>query len=382
MEIWGGAMQSVTLDDSYPEIGLRCITLDNLTIRHYQQRGIFMGGHNIHYVFIKNCLIRDSVFEGPETHGIYLSGGHWRDDYPPCSNIHVDNTTSCYSMGRHGIQFNGRFEYCSIKNSSFFHNEFAGISLIGCRDSEVKNNVIYGNNRQGIVLYDYDHNRFARHAMTGITIQNNTVVVGPHQWKKDNWHNNKPDNQPALLVNSNLGAIDPSFKPDGIHVRENIFVTPSDKSFEFYHDHDALAVRTLKNMFWAGPGANPSVHLKGKVYPLSTLENTAPLHYKDNTIEDPEFTQSPKYEFVDLSSSPTPYNFDDHKSEADLYSKTGTSEGVGAPLVPPPPPIQPVEPGEPHDPERPCEEAGPWGNERKPGHGHSGESEFPLGWQT
>jgi hypothetical protein len=122
LAVWGGNMHGIYLEDGYPKTGLKNITLDNITVRHAHQRGIFMGGHNIRDVIIKNCDVRDSVFDGPETHGIYLSGGHWRHDYG-VFDIQVLNTTVAYSFGRHAIQFNGRCRGMKIEGCTCYHAE-------------------------------------------------------------------------------------------------------------------------------------------------------------------------------------------------------------------------------------------------------------------
>lgn len=324
VDVWGGNMHAIYLEDGYPEVGLKNITLDRVRVRHYKQRGIFMGGHNIRGIYIKGCDVQDSVFDGPETHGIYLSGGHWRADYG-VEDVHVTNTKVAYSFGRHGIQFNGRCRKFHIEGCTLFHNEMAGISLIGVQDAVIRNNQIYGNNRQGIVVYDYDHNKFARHANRNIRIFENSIVVGPYQWKKDAYHNSQPTQCAAVAVNCNLGAF--GMKPKDIRIERNVIWTPTDRTFAFTNAWDALAVSVSENMVWAN-GDMPMVYAPSGVYDLPFLDKNATTHYRENIYEAPRFVQKPEYEHVDLTLGP--YNFENHVSEADLYSFEAYARGIGA----------------------------------------------------
>ena len=327
MEVWGGIMQSLELNDSHPEVGLKRITLDNITVRHQHQRGIFMGGHNIQDIIIKNCKVLDSVFDGPETHGIYLSGGHWRPDYG-VKDIQIMNTTVAYAFGRHGFQFNGRCIGLKVEGCTFFHNEMAGISLIGVQKALIRNNTVYGNNRQGIVIYDYDHNVDCRTANRDITISNNTVVVGPKQWKRDAWHNNTPDTMPAVAVNCNLGKYGKGLMPKNIVIENNLFRLPSDRVLAFSYEWDAKATTCRGNLIWCGPDTMPHVYAPTGVYDMPWLDKNAPKYYHDNVYEAPKFAKSPTYDFVDLSNGP--FDFRYHNTDANLYSSVAATLGVGA----------------------------------------------------
>ncbi|MFH1998650.1 MAG: hypothetical protein ABIK28_03170, partial [Planctomycetota bacterium] len=154
LEVWGGCDWTAHIDDSYPEIGVRNVTFNNLIIRYGAPRCLFMGGHNIDGVTIKNCVVRENMY-GDTTHAIYLSGGHWDGNYPPIRNVKILNNEVCYAGGRHCLQINGRFENVQITGNLLYHGELAGISLIGVQNAYVAENAIYGNNRQAIVLYDY-----------------------------------------------------------------------------------------------------------------------------------------------------------------------------------------------------------------------------------
>jgi parallel beta-helix repeat protein len=325
MEMWGGVMQGVHLDDSYPLTGLKNITLDGITVRHAHQRGIFMGGHNIRDLVIKNCTVTDSVFDGPETHGIYLSGGHWREDYG-VFDVSVSNCSVSYSFGRHAFQFNGRCRGLKVEGCTFKHAEMAGISLIGVQHAIIRNNTIYGNNRQGIVIYDYGEPQF-RHPNRDIKITNNTIYVGPHQWKKDHWHNSKPDLMPAIAVNCHLGQYGSGYHPKGIQITKNVLHTPSPTVLTYEQPWDATGTVVGENLIWAS-GDTPRVLHDGKIYDLPWLDKNASAHYRGNIYEDPRFLKNPEFEFIDLTN--TIFNFETHNSDANLYSPSAAALGYGA----------------------------------------------------
>ena len=301
------------------------------------------------------------------------------------TNIALDQCETSYSGGRHGVQLNGRFKGVTISRLKSWHNQRTSLSLIGCQDVDVLDSEFWGNNDQGMVIYDYfDHSNFdpsdpepfkaCHHPTKNITVANCTIVVGYQRWKKDMWHYHTPVNKPAVLINTNLGELFPDFRPSNIVLRDNIFMTPYTNLIEYGHSYDASATKVYGNMCHAKVG-EPEVRVTGKhTYDLAHLQSVAPSHYHTNTIEAPGFAQVPEYAYIDLVAQ-GPFNFAHHSSHAHLYSKKGFEDSKGAPV--PHPKIHvggtPVH-GQAETSETPSL---PW-EEREPGPGDSGEGGGPF----
>lgn len=350
--VYGGINQAVNLNDSYPEVGLKNITLEDVRVYYGAKWGIFMGGHNIEGIAIRNCKVRETCY-GDTEHGIYLSGGHWNGDYPPVRRVLLVGNTVCYSGGRHGIQLNGRFSGVSVISNTLYHNEMAGLSLIGCQNVAVKNNIIYGNNKQGIVVYDYVDGSYwnlndpeeeakwkaCHHRMENIVVENNTVVVPDHQWKKDPWHNNDPLKHPCIAVNSNCGALYKEFIPARVVVQKNVLVHPNGFMVDYGHDHDAVGTFFARNMMYGdalqgdGPFVRVPTHKKLKKYSIAWLEENYEKFFARNFVENPKFSNPPNFAFVDLTALES-FDFGTHISSAWLYSSVGQEKNVGA-IYPP-----------------------------------------------
>jgi hypothetical protein len=341
LEVWGGAMQAVHLDDSYPSTGLYNARLEDVTVYYGSPRGIFMGGHNISGVSLVRCKVRETCY-GDTTHGIYLSGGHWRGDYPAVKGTRIQDCEVSYSGGRHGIQLNGRFDGVLIKGCRSFHNQRTSLSLIGTQNVTVEDCVFWGNCDQGMVVYDYfDYGYFninepeefkaCHHPNKNILVRNCTIAVGDKPWKIDEWHHHNPKGKPAVLVNCNLGELFPDFRPAGIEIEKCVLWTPWKNLVEFGHSFDASATKLDGNLCWGAEG-EPLGTVTGKhVYTLTQLQQQAPSHYRHNIFKKPEFVEKPNYTCVDLTQI-GPFNFAHHSSHANLYSKPAADAGVGAKL--------------------------------------------------
>lgn len=348
MTCWGGCECTVELNSSHKELGLKNITLENLTVKYGAPRNIFMGGSNIDGITIKGCTVREDVY-GDTTHGIYLSGGHWTGDCPPVRNVEVSDCDISYTGGRHGIQCNGRFENVKLKGNRIYHCELAGISLIGCQHVLVEENQIYGNNRQAIVIYDYADGWFdpgnpewseevwrsCHHPNQDILIRKNTLVCGPHQWKQDAWHNNDPRQHGVIHFNNEVnGIID--YPPKDFYVYDNIIHSCNEAVIRYSHMAEAWATRVQRNMVWTTKAASiPVVNIPwgDKWFHFHFLETEWPYWYMGNMVHDPKFRYSPQYpKSINLMEDPA-YDFGKHPSYADLYSIPGANHKMGATLI-------------------------------------------------
>jgi hypothetical protein len=376
--VYGG----VDLNDSYPEIGLRNVSLIGLTVRGPAARGIFLGAHNANGLFIKNCDVR--FFPGG-THDIYMSGGHWDPSWPPVRNVVIQGCIiGVNPAARNGIQFNGRFDGGLIEWNLIHHAQLNGITLIGCRDFIVRNNVSYGHNRgSGVVVYDYssqwapyfnfyetqadiDSFRATHWPCQNILIERNTFVVGPKRFSIDPWHSDDPTkSHPGILLNN---AVHSGFTiniPDGIEevakldignfetpepdwypveqamesgqyidiprpgqefnypykdivIRDNIIHTPSLNIIDIYNAHEAQETSLIGNMVYS---TKPGVPCIGKHSKVKLCIG--------NFIEDPAFRAPPKYGFVDLGIYPE-YDWTKFKTSFDPFSWPGKWKGKGA----------------------------------------------------
>ena len=345
---WGGQMDALALDDSYPDIGLRHITLDNINVRYGRKRGIFMGGHNIQYINIYNCTVTETVY-GDVTHGIYLTGGAWTNKsiYGPVKYIDIRNTKVTLSGGRHGLQLNGRFEFVNIEGCEFANNQLCGISLIGCRWVFIHDNLIWGNNKQGIVIYDDKHDWYppsmteeqwlaAHHANGLIFIYQNTIFIGPHAWMHDPYHWNIPDNQPCILVNNKVNS---DLFPNRYHnlkisIYDNVMASPWPSMIQFWHSQEALVTLVHGNLMWTyhKDKKSPIVSIYGYGdFTVESLQNNPKCKpwYSNNIIADPEFAFKPEYDYINLNEPPYEFDFSNFYSYADLYSYIAKRLGKG-----------------------------------------------------
>jgi hypothetical protein len=210
---------AVELNDSYPEKGLKNIELSWLTIHGTGSRGIFMGGHNISGVNIHHCVV---LYNIGGTHNCYLTGAHWKSEWPPVKDVRVAYCLFGYTPGgRNNLQFNGRFDGGVIEWNTFQHAQLNGITLIGCQNFIVRHNISYGHNRgSGIVIYDYAshwkqyYNNFETQAdidafrechwpCQNVKVVRNTFFVGPKRFSIDPYHSDDPqDGHPAILINN------------------------------------------------------------------------------------------------------------------------------------------------------------------------------------
>lgn len=343
---WGGQTDALNINDSYPEVGVRNITLDNINVRYGRKRGIFMGGHNIQYINIHNCYITETVY-GDVTHGIYLTGGAWthKSIYGPIKYITVRNTKVTLSGGRHGLQLNGRFEFINIQGCEFANNQLCGISLIGCRWAFIHDNLIWGNNKQGIVIYDDKHDwnpdkmterawKAVHHSNGLIFIYQNTIFIGPHAWMHDPYHWNIPDNQPCILVNNKVNSdlFPDRYRNFKIKIYDNVLVSPWPSMIQLWHAQEALVTLVHGNLMWTYDEDPPITSISGYGdFTIESLQNNPKCQpwYSNNIIVDPDFAFPPKYDYINLNKPPYEFNFSKFYSYADLYSFIAKQLGKG-----------------------------------------------------
>ena len=342
----------LSIQSSYPEHGLRHIKFEDCYIHDATtDRLVMMGGSSISDIVFRKCVIVRCI---GGTHIMYFSGGHWKGEYPPIDGIKIIGCEiSIGPAGRHAVQFNGRFTNGVIKNNLIRHAQLCGISLIGCQDFEVAGNVIYGNNRGGIVLFDYashwadrynyyqtqdDIDKFLSEHQPNqrIDIHHNTIIQGPKQFSIDPWHKDNPAeyNHGAITINNAVHSgftvtingekqdRQFDFPNEDIDIHHNIICTPNLRVIAFEHVHEATHTTFNNNLVYRPPdGKVPYVD---NYYDLEEV--------KDNFFEDPEFLEGwPKYGHVDLCSKPD-YDWKLFTTSFNPYTQVGYRHKVGKPL--------------------------------------------------
>ncbi|MFH2001281.1 MAG: right-handed parallel beta-helix repeat-containing protein [Planctomycetota bacterium] len=344
LEVWGGCSEAISINDSYPEIGLRDIMLENVTARYGGSRGLFSGGSWADGIVLKDCTITETCY-GDTTHCIYFSGGHWNGGWPGFRNIKILNTTVSYSGGRHLIQLNGRFSDVEISGCDLHHGQLSAISSIGVKNGIYKNNRIYGCNRQGIVIYedgdddiDWNSPEQIQQWMSchwpnqNLIIENNTIVVGPKRWKLDQWRSDSPEDKAAILMNNPIHGIRKGveFPNKSIVIRNNLIWSPNDAVVCFYHDQEALCAQVYGNWI-ESKTMNPGISMGDRYFTFSLLQELYKDRVHDNAAKACDFQQFPEYpDEVNTTSNPAYWFGRDHECKVNLFSKTATPALKGA----------------------------------------------------
>jgi hypothetical protein len=339
-DIMGGIDNTLSLNDSYPEDHeLAYITFEDCNISLAETRGLFVAGKRIHDITFRDCTFLDCIYSGNGTHGGYVSGGAWDPKYPPIKNIWFDRCTFAFTGGRHGLQFNGRFDGIKLTYCNFYHNQLSGLSLIGCRNVEISHCLFWGNGRSPIVIYDdpfdssywnpnfhspdnlyavddqgkfsFEHWMAIHHPNGNIHISYCTLYVGPTPWIKDPYHFNDPQQFPCIMVNNAVngkifGGQIVNYPPGRLEVDHCILVTQkSNQIVEFYNCPEALQSFFHDNIMWSTNG-QPGVQTPVGFYTIDyiqTIMKPKEGYYLRNVIKNPGIN-IPAYPLIDRSKQP------------------------------------------------------------------------------
>nr|WP_320114284.1 right-handed parallel beta-helix repeat-containing protein [uncultured Desulfuromonas sp.] len=253
----------------------------DVTIRNVLARNLksgFRGMVNVQKVLIENCVVHDTL-----SHGVYFGSS---DNEQPNSDIHIQNSifyrTAQKYDGRFCIQHNGRVDGLFIERNICHSNMTGGgISLVnGTRNASIKNNLIFNNAKQGIVLFGYASKSGAGGDFVNNEIINNTIWVGRY----DQSGQEKPLHHAGILLNDSTDKMKMLYT----NIRNNIVVTQAGSAVAFQQP-EALDVSIMKNNIFYGPGSGAVIAVGDETFSLPEIERLNNL-MAANRYVDPEFS--------------------------------------------------------------------------------------------
>ncbi|MCE5280269.1 MAG: right-handed parallel beta-helix repeat-containing protein [Planctomycetaceae bacterium] len=240
------------------------------------------GMQDLHEILIEDCVLHNN----PVEHGVYLGCRE-----APNSRLTMRNCLS-YRNGRHGFQHNGRVTELLLENNSFHTNALGGISFInGVSSSIVRDNLIFNNNKQGIVMYTYtDPNpQIVPYSQNGNLFERNTIWIGQRGWNGQY----EPVDFPAVVFNDSTTA--QTIQMSENIFRDNVIVTQRGPVFSFKQRRFAAVTGIENNTLFriAGPAmCVESVPQTLAYAAIASLGNRV----QGNVYEDPKFRDvSPSY---------------------------------------------------------------------------------------
>jgi len=269
------------------------IILRNLEVKHHSS-GIYIM-HDLHDLLIENCVVHDNT----HSHGFYLGCTY---GWPTNTDITVRNCIM-YRNGRHGFQHNGRVKNLILENNIIHSNELGGISLIKLGDYNptaiVRNNLIFNNNKQGIVLFIYEASTEPAYTIANTKIINNLIWVGKYKSVGEGTISSH-----AITMNDVTGR----FTMKNLVFRNNIIMTYDTVPFRFCQLRH-LYTAVIENNVLYKKGNYPSIVMisdegQGQ-WDFDQFENFTKL-IKSNVFQDPKFTNVS----IDYNLNPEKFNFD------------------------------------------------------------------------
>lgn len=236
---------------------------------------------DLHDITMEGCVFHDSA----NSHGMYFGS---RDQ--PNSDIVVRDCL-LYGNAKNGFQHNGRVTGLVIERCQFHSNGLAGISFLeGVSKSVVRDNLIFNNYKQGIVIDLYDdtpRSGIEAYDQTDNLIEGNIIWVG--QFAPDG--SKSPSDHAAILVNDSTTAQNRAMSAI---VRNNILVTFNGPVLRFADERFAKAFRVEGNALHGSSGKMMQIDEKL----LDAKEFTNWTTAKDNDLAAPTF-KDVKLEYFD-----------------------------------------------------------------------------------
>jgi hypothetical protein len=273
---------------------VRNVLLRNMDIsKHF--RGV-LGMQNLRNVVIENCLLHHNVGE----HGVYLG---CRDE--PNSDLAIRGCV-IFMNARNGVQHNGRVKNFRVQDNVIHSNTLAGVSMMqGACASAVINNLIFNNNKQGVVFYAYDSSDASVEAydQCGNIVAGNTIWVGRQSWDGGR---TDPRNYTAILLHDDTKR---TVKMTDNVFRSNVLVTCAGPAVTFSAKDMARTCAIEGNAIYRQSGPDNVVQVEGTAAAVAALEQWgwrgnefAALKFPD---VDYAYSDKPeKFVFVDLPARP------------------------------------------------------------------------------
>ena len=266
---------------TYSTVSIPCLRF--IDSSRSNKHGLFTGG-SFHHLVIEACRFYEQMYGSNASHGVYISGGHWDPDLPPVSDVAI-RYVECFFNHRHGIQFNGRMENIVVEHCNLHHNVLGGLSLIGTRHVLVHKNLIYKNNKQGIILFTYFDTAYwnknnakslaywmATHwTIEDVTIKKNTIFMDSIPWYVDEWIHYNPSYHAAVHMVDTSGLLPPF---SDIYVKKNLVYNHSKMVINMENLELFPGVRSEKNYFYSA-GNLEAVNCAA-LLPVSFLQKNYP----------------------------------------------------------------------------------------------------------
>ncbi len=288
----GLILEASTIGQGY---GIEGHYLTDAIIRNIEVRNFHTGiDFNAHNAVIENSVIHDSRAE----HAIYLGSN---GNSTPNENIAIRGNI-LYHNGRHGFQHNGPVTNLLIEGNIIHSNLMGGISLImGTSYSTVRNNLIFNNNKQGIILYNYDdpNPSILPHDQVHNVIENNTIWVGQYSWDGGG---TGPSEHGAIVFNNAGNPAEGITTLDNNTIRNNILVTYNGPALWFYQQDYADTTVVENNLFYRVRGDSRVMTYGATDYSMAGFNAFSPL-FRNNLFADPLFQD------VSLNYNLTPEKF-------------------------------------------------------------------------
>ena len=256
---------------------------------HHHGSGL-RGFQDLHDIVIEDCVIGDHN----DTHGIYLGAREHAN-----TNITIRGCR-IFRNERHGFQHNGRVSNLLLEGNIIHTNDLGGLSLIeGVSDSVVRNNLIFNNNKQGIVFYDYDDSNTAivPYDQNNNLIENNLIWGGKYSWNG----NNNPTYYAAILFNDGTKA--QAISMENNIIRNNILVTHSETVLRFKQQKLFSTTVIENNVLYNVKNHHRIVDVAGSDYDVESLQS-------HNAIIGGNSSERPDFADVSIKYYQSPEKFD------------------------------------------------------------------------
>lgn len=277
-------LDGFVLEGTPKGLGLTIYNSSNLTLRNLETRSAGLGlraMQDLHHVLVETCVFHDSA----NSHGAYFGA---RD--LPNSDIVVRDCLF-YNNDKNGFQHNGRVSGLVLERCQFYSNGLAGISLLeGASQSLIRDNLIFNNGKQGMVIGVYDDkpgSGIQAYDQVDNRIENNLVWVGA----KGPDGSDSPQDHAAIYFSDSTAARSARMSAC---MSGNVMITQRGPVLRFADERFARPCRIESNTLYGASGK--LMQCDEKLYDQADF--AAQPFAKDNTFTLPAF-KDVKAEYFD-----------------------------------------------------------------------------------